>query len=126
VLDQLEGGRRPGLGQLSRRRGPWRGTGLLGDLDDDAVGAAGVQERLLPVRVGQVDTDGLDAERPDPGQRPLDVGDDEVKVVGPAPRAARKRSRKAASAPPVGVSSSIFGPAKNSSWPHQYPGESPP
>ena len=36
-----------------------------------------------------------------------------LKWCGPAPRAARKRSRKAASGPPVGVSSSIFGPAAN-------------
>ena len=42
-----------------------------------------------------------------------------LKWCGPAPRAARKRSRNAASGPPVGVSSSIFGPAANSSWPHQ-------
>ena len=50
------------------------------------MGVTGVQKRLLPVRVGQVDVDGLEAERPDPGQRALDVGDDEVEVVraGPA------------------------------------------
>ena len=80
MLDQVEQGRRAGLGQLPRRRHPRRAA-LLGDLDDDAVGAPRVQERLFPVRVGQVDLDGLDAESPDPGQRGLDVGDDEVEVV---------------------------------------------
>src|ERR1700733_1382671 len=39
------------------------------------------QEGLLPVRIGQVDPDGLDARRLYPGQRLLDVGDEEVEVV---------------------------------------------
>ena len=49
-----------------------------------------------------------------------------LKWCGLAPRVARKRSRNAASGPPVGVSSSIFGPVANFSWPHQYPDELPP
>jgi hypothetical protein len=80
VLDQVEGGGRAGLRQFPGCGYPRR-TGLLGDLDDDAVGDARVQERLFPVRVGQVDPDGLDAEGPDPGQCVADVVDDEVKVV---------------------------------------------
>jgi hypothetical protein len=48
------------------------------------VSVARVQEGLLPARIGQVDPDGLDAERPDPGQRALDVGDKEVEVVRPS------------------------------------------
>ena len=50
-------------------------------LVDDAVGVAGMQEGLLPVRVGQVDPDRLDAGRLDPGQRALDVGNKEVEVM---------------------------------------------
>ena len=80
MLDQVEAGRRPRLRQLPRRRRR-RGAGLLCDLDDDAVRVTRVQERFLPGRIGQVDTDGLDAERLDPGQRALDVGDEEVEVV---------------------------------------------
>ena len=99
MLDQVEGGGRAGFGELSGRGRP-RGTGLLGDLDDDAVGDARVQERLFPVWVGQVDPDGLDAEGTDPGQcRPMS-STTKLKWCGPAPRAARKRSRKAASGPP--------------------------
>jgi hypothetical protein len=45
------------------------------------MSAARVQEGFPPVRVGQVDADRLDAGRPDPGQRGLDVGDEEVEVV---------------------------------------------
>ena len=73
---------RTGLRQLLRR-GPARRAGLLGDLDDDAVGAARVQERLLMARVIQADPDGLDAQRPDPRQRVLDVVDGEVEVMRP-------------------------------------------
>ena len=86
VLDQPERGRRTGRGQLGGRRAARRRTGLLGDLDDDAVRVPRVQERLLPVRVVQVDANRFDAERPDPGQRVLDVADEKVEVVraGPA------------------------------------------
>jgi hypothetical protein len=57
------------------------GATVLSDLDDDAMGVARVQEGLLPVRIGQVDPDGLDARRLYQGQRVLDVGDEEVEVV---------------------------------------------
>jgi len=80
VLDQVQAGRRPWLGQLPRRCGP-RLADLLSDLDDDAVSAARVQEGFLPGRIGQVDADRLDAERSDPGQRVLDVVDHEVEMV---------------------------------------------
>jgi hypothetical protein len=80
VLDQVEAGREARLGEVGRRRGH-RGGALLGDLDDDAVGGARVQEGLAPVRIGQVDADGFEAGRADPGQRVRDVGDEEVEVV---------------------------------------------
>ena len=68
VLDQAERGRRAGRGQPGGRRvGPGL-SGLLGDLDDDAVRVPGMQERLLPVRIVEADPDptvknkeGLDA-----------------------------------------------------------------
>ena len=69
LLDQVEAGRRARLGQLCGRCGRRR-TSLLSDLDDNAVSVARVQEGLLPVRAGQVHSDGLDAGRPDLGQRP--------------------------------------------------------
>jgi hypothetical protein len=40
-----------------------------------------VQEGFPPARIVQVDADGLDAERPAPGQRALDIGDEEVEMV---------------------------------------------
>src|SRR5215470_15107296 len=42
---------------------------------------ARVQEGLSPARIGQTDPDRVDAERLDPRQRALDVGDEEVEVV---------------------------------------------
>src|SRR3984957_17620861 len=80
VLDQVEAGRRPGLGQVPRC-GRVRFSVLLGDLNDDAVGTARMQERLFPARVVQLDPDRLDAEGPDPAQRGLDIADAEVEVV---------------------------------------------
>jgi hypothetical protein len=82
MLDQVQPGRRARLGQLPRRRrGRRRRAGLLRDLDDDAVRVARVQEGLFPVRAGKVHPDGLDTERPDLGQRALDIADEEVEVV---------------------------------------------
>ena len=45
------------------------------------MSVARVQEGLPPARIGQVDPNGLDAERPNPGQRALDVGNEEVEVM---------------------------------------------
>ena len=102
------------------------GATVLSDPDDDAMGVARVQEGLLPVRIGQVDPDGLHARRLYQGQRVLDVGDEEAEVVRARAAASQEAVEKAAPEPRVGVSSSIFGPVANFSWPHQYPGELPP
>ena len=102
------------------------GATVLSDLDDGAMGVARVQEGLLPVRIGQVDPDGLDARRPYQGQRVLDVGDEEVEVVRAHAAASQEAVEEGRAGAPVGVSSSIFGPVANFSWPHQYPGELPP
>jgi hypothetical protein len=80
VLDQAETGRRARLGQLRGRRGSRRAL-LLGQLDDDAVRLARVQEGLLPAGIAQADADRLDPEGPGPGQRLRDVADQEVEVV---------------------------------------------
>jgi hypothetical protein len=99
-MDTMRGGRLGG------------GATVLSDLDDDAMGVARAQEGLLPVRIGQVDPDGLDARRLYQGQRVLDLGDEEVEVVRARAAASQEASRKAAPEPPVGVSSSIFGPGE--------------
>ena len=80
VLDQAEASRRARPGQPGGRRGD-RGALLLGQLDDDAVRLARVQEGFLPAGMVQADADRLDAEGPGPGQRLGDVGDEEVEVV---------------------------------------------
>jgi hypothetical protein len=85
MLDQVEPRWRSRFGQLPRRRRRRRRAVLLGDLDHDAMSGARVQKGLPPVRVGQVDADGLDAERPEPGQRLADVGNQEGEVVRTCP-----------------------------------------
>ena len=54
MLDQVQANRRVWPRQLPRRRARQRRAGLLSDLDDDAMSVARVQERLPPMRIGQL------------------------------------------------------------------------
>jgi hypothetical protein len=89
-MDTMRGGRLGG------------GATVLSDLDDDAMGVVRVQEGLLPVRIGQVDPDGLDARRLYQGQRVLDVGDEEVEVVRARAAASREAVEEGRAGAPGG------------------------
>jgi hypothetical protein len=99
-MDTMRGGRLGG------------GATVLSDPDDDAMGVARVQEGLLPVRIGQVDPDGLDARRLYQGQRVLDVGDEEAEVVRARAAASQEAVEKAA--PEFGGGDLPGGPVRRS------------
>src|SRR5215469_12031192 len=81
VLDDGERGRRAGHRKLGRGWEPRRRSGLLGDLNHDAVRVLRVQERFLPGRIREADLNWLDPQCADSREGLIDIRNDEVQVM---------------------------------------------